>query len=428
LTNPPVIAVSGLGKRYAIGVRPAATVGEALSRGVAAARARMRGERSRRAAPEIWAVNDVSFDVHPGEIVGLVGRNGAGKSTLLKILSRITPPTTGRAVIRGRIGSLLEVGTGFHPDLSGRDNAYLSGAILGMKRAEIDRRFDSIVAFAEIERFIDTPVKHYSSGMYVRLAFAVAAHIETEIVLVDEVLAVGDIAFQQKCLGKMGDVAAHGRTVIVVSHNMQAVRSLCPRAIVLERGSIIADGPTAEAVLKYEAMVAATPVDASTAVGDTQYRRGSGAARFTKIEVQDARGTERWEFEPGETIRIAFTFDVYERLPNLAVGVVLKGGRSKDVVTSARHQLSTGPVSPAQGRTAIIEFPNADLRCGEYALYFGMADTNANPFDVVDELTRPIVVSTTRTFLELGYDPANPSGFFNIRSRVVDENVTVAKA
>jgi lipopolysaccharide transport system ATP-binding protein len=421
LTGTPVIAVRDLGKRYSIGVRPAANLHEALSRGFAAVSARLLGKRSRTPSNQIWAVKDVSFEVRAGEIVGLVGRNGAGKSTLLKLLSRITPPTEGRAVIRGRVGSLLEVGTGFHPDLSGRDNAYLSGAILGMKKVEIDRLFDRIVAFAEIERFIDTPVKHYSSGMYMRLAFAVAAHLETEIVMVDEVLAVGDIAFQQKCLGKMGDVAASGRTVVVVSHNMQAVRSLCPRAIVLENGSIVADGPTAGALQTYEAMVAATRVDARTAVGDTQYRRGSGAARFTKIEVQDARGAERWEFEPGENIRFVLTFDVYERLSSLVVGVLFKSGASKERVSSVRHVLSSRPVGSGTGRRIVIELPNPSLRCGEFSLYFGMSDTNTNAYDVVDELTRPLVISSTRTLQDLGYDPANQSGYFNMVSTVEEQ-------
>jgi lipopolysaccharide transport system ATP-binding protein len=422
LTNNPVIAARDLGKRYSIGIRPAASLKEALGRGLAATNARLHGRKTLASSDEVWALKNVSFDVHAGEIIGLVGRNGAGKSTLLKLLSRITAPTEGRAVIRGRVGSLLEVGTGFHPDLSGRDNAYLSGAILGMKKVEIDRLFDQIVAFAEIERFIDTPVKHYSSGMYMRLAFAVAAHLDTEIVLVDEVLAVGDIAFQQKCLGKMGDVAASGRTVLLVSHNMQAVRALCPRAIVLGNGAVLADGPTAEALRAYDAVVAASQVDAGTGVRDVRFRRGSGAARFTSIEVQDDRGNECWEFEPGDTIRFVLTFDVYQNLSNLVVGVLFRSGLSKEVVTSVRHTLSTGQVKPANGRRIVIELPNASLRCGQFSLYFGMADTYTNAYDVVDDLTRPLVISSTKTFQELGFDPANHAGYFSMTS-TVDEQV-----
>jgi lipopolysaccharide transport system ATP-binding protein len=206
---------------------------------------------NRKSDDTIWALKDVSFEVKRGEVVGIIGRNGAGKSTLLKILSRITEPTKGRAIIDGRVGSLLEVGTGFHPELTGRENIYLNGAILGMKRAEIDRKFDEIVAFSEIEKFLDTPVKHYSSGMYVRLAFAVAAHLEPEILLVDEVLAVGDAGFQKKCLGKIGDVAKEGRTVLFVSHNMAAVQSLCCSAISLREGEVAMHGMVTSVIQSY---------------------------------------------------------------------------------------------------------------------------------------------------------------------------------
>lgn len=199
----------------------------------------------------LWALQDISFEVHQGEIIGIIGKNGAGKSTLLKILSRITEPTTGRARILGRVGSLLEVGTGFHPELTGRENIYLNGAILGMRRVEIDRKFDEIVAFAEIERFLDTPVKRYSSGMYVRLAFAVAAHLDPEVMIVDEVLAVGDVAFQRKCLGKMEDVARTGRTVLFVSHNIGAIIQLCSRVLVMDGGKCILDSDTDTAVTAY---------------------------------------------------------------------------------------------------------------------------------------------------------------------------------
>ncbi|NQW47097.1 MAG: ABC transporter ATP-binding protein, partial [Planctomycetes bacterium] len=201
-----------------------------------------------------WALRDVSFEVRRGEVLGIIGRNGAGKSTLLKILSRITEPTEGRIRLRGRVASLLEVGTGFHPELSGRENVFLNGAILGMTKAEIKAKFDEIVAFSEVEKFLDTPVKHYSSGMYVRLAFAVAAHLDPEILIIDEVLAVGDAQFQKKCLGKMKDVAAGGRTVIVVSHQMTTITGLCDRGIMLRRGSVIFDGPAAEAALHYQSI------------------------------------------------------------------------------------------------------------------------------------------------------------------------------
>jgi lipopolysaccharide transport system ATP-binding protein len=248
----PIIKVEGLGKRYRIGAQqsPYGSLRETLA---GAVRAPLRlWQRNRRAAtPTFWAVKDVSFEVQPGEVVGIIGRNGAGKSTLLKLLSRITEPTTGRIELYGRVGSLLEVGTGFHPELSGRENIYLNGAILGMARTEIARKFDEIVAFAEMAKFIDTPVKHYSSGMYLRLAFAVAAHLEPEILIVDEVLAVGDVRFQRKCLDKMQDVSQQGRTVLFVSHNMPAVSRLCQRAILLNEGEVMQDGPAPRVVSTY---------------------------------------------------------------------------------------------------------------------------------------------------------------------------------
>ena len=241
----PIVSVEGLGKRYRLGSpRPLLA---RLRNGLWGPQP---GQAPNRRA-EFWALREANFNVHPGEVVGIIGRNGAGKSTLLKILARIVAPTTGRAVLQGRVGCLLEVGTGFHPDLSGRENIYLSGALLGMRRAEIHRVFDDIVAFAEIERFLDTPVKRYSSGMYVRLGFAVAAHLEPEILIVDEVLAVGDLAFQRKSLARMREVARNGRTVLFVSHSMSAISTLTHRALLLEQGRIVADGPTAEVVSRY---------------------------------------------------------------------------------------------------------------------------------------------------------------------------------
>ena len=241
MTDEIAIRVNGLGKRYKISHETAGyrTLGETITRAVKSPFRRITGRASSRTTEEFWALRYLSFEVKRGEVVGIIGRNGAGKSTLLKILSRITTPTEGTVEVHGRVGSLLEVGTGFHPELSGRENIYLSGSILGMKRSEIDAKFDEIVRFAEMERFLDTPVKRYSSGMYVRLAFAVAAHLEPEILIVDEVLAVGDAKFQKKCLGKMSDVAKEGRTVLFVSHNMSAVRSLCTKGMLLQNGRCV---------------------------------------------------------------------------------------------------------------------------------------------------------------------------------------------
>jgi lipopolysaccharide transport system ATP-binding protein len=273
------IRAESLSKRYRIGLAQGRhdTLRDTLAAGLSRLR-RPSGE-ARRAA-EIWALRDVSFEVRQGEVVGVIGRNGAGKSTLLKILSRITEPTAGRAHIHGRVGSLLEVGTGFHPELTGRENIFLNGAILGMRRHEIERKFDEIVDFAEIERFLDTPVKRYSSGMYVRLAFAVAAHLEPEILLVDEVLAVGDAAFQKKCLGKMGDVAREGRTVLFVSHNMAAVKNLCPRGLWFEEGQVLIDDTAEACIGAYTAR--------TEGLRNSTWERGDGGIsplQFRKISV-----------------------------------------------------------------------------------------------------------------------------------------------
>src|SRR5215213_7420801 len=250
-----VIAAEELSKQYTLGrkSRPGGRTLRDTIADAAAGRARRLWMSSRNGAerPLLWALRDVSFEIARGEVVGVIGRNGAGKSTLLKIFSRVTEPTSGRATIRGRVGSLLEVGTGFHGELTGRENVFLYGAILGMRRAEINARFDEIVSFAEIERFLDTPVKRYSTGMTVRLAFAVAAHLEPEILLVDEVLAVGDAGFQRKCIGKMSEVAKEGRTVVFVSHNLGAVQQLTERSILLERGHVLMDGRTPDVLSLY---------------------------------------------------------------------------------------------------------------------------------------------------------------------------------
>jgi lipopolysaccharide transport system ATP-binding protein len=252
MMSRPIIEAEDLSKRYKLGQFNAQTIREEVGRFFARFRKNhINGSGHRDGNPEFWALKDVSFSVQPGEIVGIIGHNGAGKSTLLKILSRVTEPTGGIAFIRGRVASLLEVGAGFHPELTGRENLYLNGAILGMTRREISRKFDEIVAFAEVEQFIDTPVKRYSSGMYVRLGFSVAAHLDAEILIVDEVLAVGDASFQNKCLGRMGEIASKGRTILFVSHNMVAIRNLCSRAILLSNGTIERDGNPENVIATY---------------------------------------------------------------------------------------------------------------------------------------------------------------------------------
>jgi lipopolysaccharide transport system ATP-binding protein len=266
----------------------------------------------------LWALRDVSFEVKPGEVVGIIGRNGAGKSTLLKILSRITEPTEGYADIHGRVGSLLEVGTGFHPELTGRENIYLNGSILGMKRAEINKKFDEIVAFAEIEKFIDTPVKHYSSGMYVRLAFAVAAHLDPEILLVDEVLAVGDIDFQKKCIGSMRAVAESGRTVLLVSHNLALIESLCNRALLLADGRVANAGTTAKVVSDYSSKSQVWELEDLTRI---PRKGGNSSTRFFSVRILDEEGHACRDFRAGEQICLRIGVEVGSPLSQPWVGI-----------------------------------------------------------------------------------------------------------
>jgi len=322
----PVISVENLSKRYLVGHRAERTLDDRhpnfrdmLERSVrniarkAADVVRGRQVVQGDAVEEFWALKDVSFEVQEGEVLGIIGRNGAGKSTLLKILSRITEPTAGRVTLRGRVASLLEVGTGFHPELSGRENVYLNGAILGMSRAEIRRKFDEIVAFADIEKFLDTPVKRYSSGMYVRLAFAVAAHLEPEILVVDEVLAVGDAEFQKKCLGKMNEAAHGGRTVLFVSHNTQALRSLSTHGLLLREGQVALDAPVAnvlEAYIETEAQIKTTSWSNDEGLGDDD-------ARLRSVSIYSDQGTAIFS---SHSISIELIVDVLRARPGLCIG------------------------------------------------------------------------------------------------------------
>ena len=323
------IRVEGLTKRYRIGARRRRfqTLNDRLAEAAAALFRHLRSTfRHSNLQPSndefIWALNDVSFEVMQGEVVGIIGRNGAGKSTLLKILCRITAPTAGRAEVFGRVGSLLEVGTGFHPELTGRENVYLNGAILGMRKAEIDRKFDEIVAFAEIEKFLDTPVRRYSSGMAVRLAFAVAAHLEPEILLVDEVLAVGDAAFQRKCLGKMGEVAKEGRTVLFVSHNLAAIQALCQRGIWIDQGRIDSDGESESVIEAYLGRLHVTQEFPSV------LRSLNGDIEIQRVVTKDQHGHMTSVFRTGSqiTIEIHYVARRPVALPYLWIGITSQFG------------------------------------------------------------------------------------------------------
>jgi lipopolysaccharide transport system ATP-binding protein len=317
----PIIEVENLSKLYRLGQFNAQTMREEVEQLVARFRNRWvgRGSKLPGESSEFWALKDISFSVQRGEVLGIIGRNGAGKSTLLKILSRITEPTSGIAYIRGRVASLLEVGTGFHPDLTGRENIYLNGAILGMRRAEIRRKFDEIVDFSGVEKFIDTPVKRYSSGMYVRLAFAVAAHLEPEILIVDEVLAVGDAAFQAKCLGKMKDVSTHGRTVLFVSHNMNAVKQLTDRVVLLREGVVDFIGSAGEAIERYLGGIHhESQIQFEVANAKREYQ-GTGDARILALRFDRAVP----HFDCGEQIRYVVSLRAERPIKRLRVGMTI---------------------------------------------------------------------------------------------------------
>jgi lipopolysaccharide transport system ATP-binding protein len=323
--------------------------------------------RSNIGQTDLWALKGVDFEVRSGEVVGIIGRNGAGKSTLLKILSRITEPTEGRMVIYGRVGSLLEVGTGFHPELSGRENIFLNGSILGMSRREIERKFDEIIDFAEIERFIDTPVKRYSSGMYVRLAFAVAAHLEPEILVIDEVLAVGDAAFQKKCLGKMSDVAKEGRTVLFVSHNTAALLNLCDRGILLEQGKLVADDNIESVIQRYLGGLR-TPV--SLDLSAYQDRQGQGRVQYTRLRFEDEWGNPVEHGVSGQPLVISLDYKSNDTrpLPSCRLSVVFSDGMGQVLFNCATELTIADPVTLPSSGTIRCLIPRLPLSQNLYLL------------------------------------------------------------
>jgi lipopolysaccharide transport system ATP-binding protein len=323
-----------------------------------------------------WALQDVSFDVYAGDVVGLIGRNGAGKSTLLKLLSRITEPTKGQIDLFGRVGSLLEVGTGFHPELTGRENIYLNGAILGMTRREIDHSFDAIVDFSGTERFLDTPVKRYSSGMYVRLAFAVAAHLNPEILIVDEVLAVGDAEFQKKCLGKMQDVSQSGRTILFVSHNMAAVRQLCNRAVYLQSGKVLLDAGTEAVINTYLSEDAAT--DAAIVWSDPITAPGTEGIRFLRAAIRNDLGRIASTIDSRKPFVLELEYEITAPMEKLKIGFMMQNSGGMEICGSNDEDLQVPFRMPGRYVTRCV-FPGYVLNEGQYQVLFG-ADTY--PFEV----------------------------------------------
>ena len=384
----PAIRVENLSKCYRIGhaARRGSyrTLRESLMDGASSAIRRLKGGSADGTTEEFWALKGVDFEVQSGEVVGVIGRNGAGKSTLLKILSRITEPTEGRVRIRGRVGSLLEVGTGFHPELSGRENIYLNGAILGMSRREIARNFDEIVAFAEVERFLDTPVKRYSSGMYVRLAFAVAAFLQPEILIVDEVLSVGDASFQKKCLGKMGDVSRSGRTILFVSHNMAAIEALCDRCLLLSSGEVVSDATTDLVLADYSRL---GNQSASCQVDLTAHPGRSSTSRIVMRRVTTRHNSDEpvCSVRMDEGLSVDVEYDARGERPNVVLGIVIKTVTGAALFGVNNRFIPGFDFRKAPGSGAVsCRMPRLPLMPGLYTidLYFG---DEVRDIDVVED-------------------------------------------
>ena len=422
-----VIKVENLSKQYRLGLVGASTFKEDASRWWA----KMRGkedpflslgvENDRTSISDskfVWSLKDINFDVQQGDVLGIIGRNGAGKSTLLKILSKITSPTTGTVKAKGRIASLLEVGTGFHPELTGRENIFLNGAILGMRKYEIKSKLDEIIAFAGVERYIDTPVKRYSSGMYVRLAFAVAAHLENEILIIDEVLAVGDAEFQKKCIGKMGEVSkGEGRTVLFVSHNMSAINELCNKGILLQNGEIYYNGSSRNVVDKYFLKPYKLKSDIDL-LYDTKIRRGNGEARFTEIIINKNKS----QIDPTEDFTVNFKIKIFKQIDEL--GLIFNVlNQNNETISSTPFQIIDSSVLNS-GEVLDFEFivKANTFRTGVFPLYIWIGKRGENKieyyhYDVIDGLFYFNFVTDKNKDL-LGYDSLNPYGYLNLDLKI----------
>ncbi len=378
----PAIQVEGLGKRYQLHHElPGGTLRDRLSNLFKKSPASSANASVPPAAEEdFWALRDLNFTIQPGEVVGIVGRNGAGKSTLLKLLSRITEPTTGRITLHGRVASLLEVGTGFHGELSGRENVFLNGAILGMTRVEIRQKFDEIIAFAEIERFIDTPVKRYSSGMYMRLAFAVAAHLEPEILIIDEVLAVGDAAFQKKCLGKMESVSrTQGRTILFVSHNLSSVRQLCTKALHLERGQLLLTGTPTEVIAHY----AQRNQELSAQTAEYRHIQGDGRARIKRIHLSTETHQTQATCAIFETLQVAIDYELAADLRAIEFFLLIYSDEGDCIASIFQRDSGQFTQPTARTGTARLRFTNP-FTPGRFRVSAGIFDANRTFLDWVE--------------------------------------------
>jgi lipopolysaccharide transport system ATP-binding protein len=405
-----VISVENLSKAYQLGQFSTGTISKDLERWWALSRGKEDpflkiGETNLRSTKGttniVWSLKDLNFDIQQGEAIGIIGKNGAGKSTLLKILSQVTSPTTGKIKIKGKIASLLEVGTGFHPELSGRENIYLNGAILGMKKSEINKQFDEIVDFSGVERYIDTPVKRYSSGMYVRLAFAVAAHLQSEILIVDEVLAVGDADFQKKCLGKMGDISAgNGRTVLFVSHNMSSIKSLCPKSILLGNGQMIGMDSSDKIIDKY--LDSNHDIELSKIkITEANDRRGSGKARFTKIE-----GFEN-KHDFNNKIQLNFEIDKLEYKRDIFIKLRFKSPKSNEYIFST-------PKYKINKLNFNITIEQGQIFPGDYQAYIWLSEQNEDALDLIENIYVLRVVAHPDNLYE--FDPGKIDSYILLQS------------
>jgi lipopolysaccharide transport system ATP-binding protein len=422
-----VIKVENLSKQYRLGLVGASTFKEDTSRWWA----KMRGkedpflslglENDRTSVSEskfVWSLRDINFEVQQGDVLGIIGRNGAGKSTLLKILSKITSPTTGTVKAKGRIASLLEVGTGFHPELTGRENIFLNGAILGMRKHEIKSKLDEIIAFSGVERYIDTPVKRYSSGMYVRLAFAVAAHLENEILIIDEVLAVGDAEFQKKCLGKMGDVSSNeGRTVLFVSHNMSAVNQLCNNILYLKNGLLFEKGTTNSIVNNY-LIGDSKNFNSNDSIKDTLIRRGNGDVRFENISINDGVDI----IDALSEIKLDFTLKTFKEVHGLFFSVIIFTREGNESITDSGLIFLETFLEKNQSYSFSLKLEKGIIRTGLYPLYLWIGNKSDGfgenvPYDVVDKLFY-LNIQSNLDLDTLGYDYSESHGYFNIKTKL----------
>ncbi len=361
----------------------------------------------------VWALKDINFDVNEGEVFAVVGRNGAGKSTLLKILSRITAPTTGRIRARGRIASLLEVGTGFHPELTGRENIFLNGTLLGMSRRDIKRRLDEIVDFSGCAKYIDTPIKRYSSGMTVRLGFSVAAHFDCDIMVVDEVLAVGDASFQEQCIRRMTELGQSGRTILYVSHNLQSVSQLCTRACFIDKGRLSMVGDVSEAISLYLTCFNGEVLDENSWVGNNKMRRGYGHARVSSFQLEDEAGNECDSFEQGQKVRVRFSIKSYEAFEDYRFFIKVSSSYTGEEVTSFDHRLTPEQSREAENGELILEIDTDNWRPGIYPVYIWLGDPD-NPsicYDCIDNATKPLLITKDGS--------TNGKGVFDIDARAI---------